>query len=58
MPQAKLKVTGKTDETGTEITFYADPKIFETTEFDYDTILDRLRHQAYLTKGVKAIRQR
>jgi len=52
-PKTKLEVVGKTDKTGTEITFYADDKIFETTEFGYDTILDRLRHQAYLTKGVR-----
>ena len=39
---------------GTEITFYPDPTIFtQTQEFDYDTILDRMRHNAYLTKGVR-----
>jgi DNA gyrase subunit B len=43
---------GKTDRTGTEITFYPDGNIFETTKFNYDTILDRLRHAAYLTKGI------
>lgn len=52
-PKTDLKVVGTTDRNGTEITFYPDGSIFETTEFDYDTILDRLRHQAYLTKGVK-----
>jgi DNA gyrase subunit B len=52
-PKADLKVIGKTDKTGTEITFYADETIFESTKFNYDTILDRLRHQAYLTKGVR-----
>ena len=51
-PLADLKVVGKTDKTGTEITFHADKTIFETTEFNYDTILDRLRHAAYLTKGI------
>lgn len=53
VPQADLKVVGKTDKTGTEITFYADDTIFETTKFSYDTILDRLRHAAYLTKGIR-----
>ncbi len=53
VPKADLKVIGKSDITGTEITFYADETIFETTKFSYDTILDRLRHQAYLTKGVR-----
>lgn len=53
VPQGELKTTGKTDKTGTEITFYPDGSIFGSTEFDYETILDRLRHAAYLTKGVK-----
>lgn len=52
-PQGKVQKVGSTDETGTEITFYPDDSIFETVEFDYDVILDRLRHQAYLTKGVR-----
>src|SRR5207248_1410229 len=52
-PKTKLEIVGKTDKTGTEITFYPDSKIFQTTQFDYETILDRLRHQAYLTKGVR-----
>ena len=51
-PLADLKVVGKTGKTGTEITFYADTTIFESTQFNYDTILDRLRHAAYLTKGI------
>ncbi|MDB5170857.1 MAG: gyrB [Candidatus Saccharibacteria bacterium] len=53
VPQADLKVIGKTDKTGTEITFYPDDTIFkESVKFNYDTILDRLRHAAYLTKGI------
>jgi DNA gyrase subunit B len=51
-PLADLKAIGKTDKTGTTITFYPDETIFETTKFSYDTILDRLRHAAYLTKGI------
>ncbi len=51
-PLADLKVTGKTDKSGTEITFYADTSIFESVQYNYETILDRLRHAAYLTKGV------
>lgn len=49
-----LKKLGKTDRpTGTSITFYPDPTIFkETVEFDYKWVVDYLRHQAYLTKGV------
>lgn len=53
VPKADLKVIGKSDRTGTEITFYPETGIFETTKFNYGTILDRLRHQAYLTKGVR-----
>lgn len=56
VPQADLKVVDKCDKQkkGTEITFYADDTIFtEGTKFSYDTVLDRLRHAAYLTKGVR-----
>jgi DNA gyrase subunit B len=52
VPKAPLKATGKTDKTGTEITFYPDETIFQEIKFNYDTILDRLRHAAYLTKGI------
>ena len=51
---APLKKIGKTDRpTGTSITFYPDPTIFkETIEFDYKWVVNYLRHQAYLTKGI------
>lgn len=53
VPQGDLKIVGKTDLKGTEITFYPDETIFkESVKFDYETILDRLRHAAYLTKGI------
>ena len=52
VPKGDLKVVGKTTETGTEITFYPDDTIFESIKFNYDTIIDRLRHAAYLTKGI------
>ncbi|MEK7626504.1 MAG: DNA topoisomerase (ATP-hydrolyzing) subunit B [Patescibacteria group bacterium] len=52
-PVTDLKEVGKTDLRGTEIKFYPDETIFETTEFNYETVLDRLRHAAYLTKGIK-----
>ncbi|MBT4917123.1 hypothetical protein HON58_01670, partial [Candidatus Peregrinibacteria bacterium] len=48
-----LKVVGDTKKRGTLITFYPDDKIFDTTEFDFQTIANRLRQQAYLTKGVE-----
>jgi len=49
-----FKKVGKTDrKNGTTMTFYPDPTIFkETVEFDYNWVVDYLRHQAYLTKGV------
>lgn len=52
---APLKKIGKTDRsTGTLITFYPDPTIFkETVDFDYNWVVDYIRHQAYLTKGIK-----
>lgn len=52
--KAPLEITGKSDKTqGTAITFYPDPTIFkETVEFDYKWVVNYLRHQAYLTKGV------
>jgi DNA gyrase subunit B len=57
VPDAPLVVTGKAPAGrphGTEITFYPDDTIFkEGTAFDHTTILDRLRHAAYLTKGVR-----
>lgn len=53
VPQSDLKVAGKSDKRGTEITFYPDETIFEVTKVNYDTVLDRLRHAAYLTKGIR-----
>jgi DNA gyrase subunit B len=54
VPQSDLKAVGKTDRTGTEIIFYPDETIFiESVKFNYNTILDRLRHAAYLTKGLR-----
>ncbi len=52
-PLGDLKETGKTKRTGTEITFYPDSSIFQTTTFSHDLVLDRLRHAAYLTKSIK-----
>ena len=51
---APLKKMGKTDRPqGTAITFYPDPEIFkETITFDFKWVVNYLRHQAYLTKGV------
>jgi len=57
VPDGDLAVIGKAPKDrphGTEITFYPDDTIFtETQTFSYDTIIDRLRHAAYLTKGIR-----
>lgn len=53
VPQTELEVVGKSDGSGTTITFYPDPTIFkETVNFDYKWVVNYLRHQAYLTKGI------
>lgn len=51
-PQDEVKVVGKTQKRGTKITFYPDKTIFESTEFNTQTIINRMRQQAYLTKGI------
>ncbi len=51
-PKAKVKSIGKTKNTGTIITFKPDREIFADTEFKWGKILDHLRQQAYLTKGI------
>lgn len=52
-PVGGLKTEGTSVGTGTTITFVPDPEIFEVIDFNYNTVLDRIRQQAYLTKGVK-----
>ena len=53
VPQTELEVVGKSNDSGTTITFYPDPTIFkETVNFDYKWVVNYLRHQAYLTKGI------
>jgi DNA gyrase subunit B len=54
-PLAKVKATKAIRGTGTTITFKPDPQIFTTLDFKLTMILDHLRQQAYLTKGVKII---
>ncbi len=51
----KVKAIGKTKTTGTTIEFHPDPDIFETIDYTWKTIIDHLRQQAYLTKGVRLI---
>ncbi|HEV2348257.1 MAG TPA: DNA topoisomerase (ATP-hydrolyzing) subunit B [Terriglobia bacterium] len=51
-PLAPLKKTGKTERRGTKITFLPDSKIFDTIEFNYDTLAQRLRELSFLNKGL------
>ncbi|MBU0667641.1 DNA topoisomerase (ATP-hydrolyzing) subunit B [Patescibacteria group bacterium] len=51
-PKSEIEIVGETEKTGTRILFKPDPTIFEHTDFDFQTVLNRLRQQAYLTKGV------
>ncbi|MBR6873749.1 MAG: DNA topoisomerase (ATP-hydrolyzing) subunit B [Ruminococcus sp.] len=51
-----LKIIGETDRTGTSVAFKADPQIFtETTVYDYEILLTRLREQAFLNAGIKIV---
>ena len=50
-----LKVVGDTIKRGTEVVFLPDKEIFEETVFDFDTLRQRLREMAFLTKGIKII---
>lgn len=49
----QLKIIGDTDKTGTTVKFKADSEIFHDVNYDYDTLLDRMREQAFLNGGIK-----
>jgi len=53
IPKGPLSQTGKSNKTGTKITFKADPTIMDVTEFNFDTLAGRLRQLAFLNKGLK-----
>ncbi len=55
VPDGEVHTIGKTDRTGTQVTFWADGEIFEETVYDYDILLKRLREQAFLNGGIKII---
>jgi DNA gyrase subunit B len=52
VPLGDLYVTGTTERRGTKITFKPDPRIFETTDFSFETLSQRLRELAFLNAGV------
>ena len=51
----QMEIIGKTERTGTEVTFKADPQIFEDTNYDYETLLTRMREQAFLNAGIRIV---
>ena len=53
VPMKPLAEAGRTDKTGTKITFFPDDEIFETIDFQYDSVRTRLREVAYLNKGLE-----
>ncbi|MBT4333355.1 MAG: type IIA DNA topoisomerase subunit B, partial [Candidatus Cloacimonetes bacterium] len=52
IPQTGVDVIGKTDKTGTKVSFVPDSTIFETTEFNFDYLSTRLRELAFLNSGI------
>jgi DNA gyrase subunit B len=52
-PQAPLEMTGETKKRGTKITFMPDEEIFETTEFSFDILSQRVREMAFLNAGIR-----
>ncbi|UNK47727.1 DNA topoisomerase (ATP-hydrolyzing) subunit B [Arthrobacter sulfonylureivorans] len=55
MPVGDLRRGEETTETGTSQTFWADPEIFESTEYDFETLRARFQQMAFLNKGLKII---
>ncbi len=49
----EMKIVGTTDHTGTEVTFQPDPEMFDTLEYDYDTLHERMREEAFLNAGLR-----
>ncbi|HEY8467550.1 MAG TPA: ATP-binding protein, partial [Solirubrobacterales bacterium] len=52
-PKGEIKRGEATDETGTTISFAPDPEIFEEVKFDYQTLAERMRETAFLTRGLR-----
>jgi DNA gyrase subunit B len=56
VPQGDLEIIGDTEETGTTIRFQPDPEVFtETTVYEYETLLSRIRELAFLNKGIQMV---
>ena len=48
----EMKIVGKTDHTGTEVTFQPDPEMFDTLVYDYEILHERMREEAFLNAGL------
>ncbi len=48
----EMTIVGKTDKTGTEVTFQPDPEMFDTLEYSYKTLHERMREEAFLNAGL------
>ncbi|HEV7644914.1 MAG TPA: DNA topoisomerase (ATP-hydrolyzing) subunit B [Pyrinomonadaceae bacterium] len=55
IPDYPLKNTGTTSRRGTKVTFKPDPEIFETSEYSFEKLSERLREKAFLNKGIRII---
>ena len=49
----EMKIIGQTDHTGTEVTFKPDPEMFDTLDYEYETLHTRMREQAFLNAGLQ-----
>ena len=49
----EMEIVGKTDKTGTEVTFQPDPEMFDDTVYDYEILHTRMREKAFLTAGLR-----
>ena len=48
----EMKIVGRTDKTGTEVTFQPDPEMFDTLVYDYEILHERMREEAFLNAGL------
>jgi len=55
VPQEDLHEIGKTDKTGTKVTFAPDPQIFQTIDFSFDVLSQRLREMSFLNAGLRIL---
>ena len=49
----EMRIIGATDHTGTEVTFQPDPEMFDTLEYDYEVLHERMREEAFLNAGLR-----